>query len=264
MAALGLTLREVILRHGRHRALGPLSLEVRPGEVWGILGANGAGKSTLLAGVAGLLRPAAGSLRLSRPDGSTPRRREVGLVHQRHPEPPPLPLSVRDMVLLGRTAARGLGRRPRRDDLERVDEAARLLELEPLLNRPFATLSGGQRCKVHLARVLVQEAGLLLLDEPATGLDLAWQLRLVRLLDRLHAARPATMMVVVHDPAHLPASTTHLLLLEDGALRAAGPVEEVLAGGVLEELYGTPVEVLRRRGRIHVLPRDGGPPDAGD
>ncbi len=263
MAGLGISLEGVTLRHGRRRALGPLTLAVRPGEVWGVLGPNGAGKTTLLLGIAGLLRPAAGTLEVTRPDGIPAGRREVGLLLQRHPEPPPLPLSVRDIVLLGRTAARGVGRRPDAADLRLVERAAAVLELAPLLERPFATLSGGERCKAHLARLLCQEANLLLLDEPATGLDLAWQVRLVRLLDRLQAERPATMLVVVHDLAHLPSRTTHLLLLDGGLLHAAGPVKEVLRSGALETLYGCPVEILERHGRIHALPRDGGSPHAG-
>jgi len=254
VAAVGISVEALTLAYGRRRALGPLTLRVGPGEVWGILGPNGAGKTTLLLMLAGLLRPAAGALVLEDADGRPAGRREVGLLLQRHPEPPPLPLSVMDVILLGRTARRGLGRRPDSGDLRVARQAARALELEDLLDRPFAWLSGGQRCKVHLARLLVQDAGLLLLDEPATGLDLSWQLRLVRLLDRLQASRPATMLVVAHDLAHLPSCTTHLLLLDAGAVHAAGPLDSVLSSDALESLYGCPVEILRRHGRIHALP----------
>ncbi len=242
MAGLALALDAVTVRRGGRTVLGPVTLEVGAGQAWGVIGPNCAGKTTLLLTLAGVLRPASGRVRRVREDGARVRRTDVGLLLQHCPEPPPVPLSVLEVVLLGMVgleAPRGPGWRRR--EREAALSVLRELGMEALAHRRLDQLSGGERCKAHIARLLLQDARVLLLDEPTTSLDPAWRIRVVELLDALHAARGVTLVVAAHDLHHLPGRTTHVAVLRGGSLLAAGPRREALRPEVLSELYGRQV-----------------------
>jgi ABC-type cobalamin/Fe3+-siderophores transport system ATPase subunit len=242
-------------RSGR-RVLGPLDLDVGAGQLWGVVGPNGAGKTTLLRLLAGLDRASTGELevggrRLSpgRPRSDRPARAAVGCLLQQHAFAPDLPFSVAEVVGFGRAARAGLLDRPTAEDRRAVEEALAALGLGELRGRLYRELSGGERQKVQLARVLAQDPLLWLLDEPAAGLDLDWQERLTALVGELHRRTGGTVLMVTHRVEHLPASTGGVLLLRAGAAIAAGPPEEVLTAPTLERLYGCPMTVTVEAGR---------------
>jgi iron complex transport system ATP-binding protein len=243
-----IVLEEAVVRYGRHRALGPVSLAVERGELVGVVGPNGAGKSTLLAALAGSVPLSSG-----RRSAFLPPRRLAATLLQHHRYVPDLPLTASDVVRFGRIPHRRLGGRLGRVDRAAVDDALAALDLAPLAERPYRALSGGQQRKVQLARLLAQDAPLLLLDEPSAGLDLEWRERLVALVARLHDRHDRAVVLVTHDVDQLPASCTRVLLLEDGLLRADGPPASVLRGEVLSALYGCPIELVDRAGRWHAL-----------
>lgn len=245
-------LREIVVRRGGRNLLGPLSLAVGRGEFWGVVGPNGAGKTTLLKTLAGLLSPSEGTV-------SAPPRKGIGFLLQHHAFLPDLPFTVEDVALFGRTGRIGPGRPFRPEDRESARNALALLGLEGMRDRLYRELSGGEQKKAQLARLLVQEADLLLLDEPAAGLDLAAQEQLTLLAGDLHRRTGRTFVMVTHEIDRLPAECRRILLLKEGRSLAAGPPEETFRPELLMALYGCPMEVVSRGGRFHAFSLGGGP-----
>jgi ABC-type Mn2+/Zn2+ transport system ATPase subunit len=201
--------------------------------VTALVGPNGSGKSTLLHAVAGLLSPAAGSLQVfGRPPAEV--RRRIAYVLQAQHTPAHLPVTVREVVALGRAPVRGAVGRLRADDRAAVRDAIDRVDLGDLAGRPMSELSGGQRQRAFVAQGLAQEADLLLLDEPTAGLDVAStdQIRQVLLHER-EAGRAA--VVATHDLGEA-ARSDHVVLLA-GRVVAAGPPAEALARRHLQDAY---------------------------
>ena len=219
---------DVCVHYGPVVALAPSSLAVRRGTATALVGANGSGKSTLLGLLAGLVRPTDGTVALA------PGTRVAFVAQQQH-QHRWMPLSVEDVLRMGRFGRRGLLGRLRADDRDAIAAAARRLDVEALRKRPFGDLSGGQRQRVLVAQALASEPDLLLLDEPITGLDLPSQQRILDLIDEVTAAGAA----VVLSTHHLgEARRTDVVVLLAGCLLAAGAPEEVLQPGLLAEAFG--------------------------
>ncbi|MDA8274118.1 MAG: ATP-binding cassette domain-containing protein [Actinomycetota bacterium] len=226
-------------------------------ERWAVLGPNGSGKTTLLRVAGASLWPTRGSVtvlgaRIGTVDLRRLRRR-IAVVSASVTRALRPALGALDVVLTGRTAALETWWDTYDDD-DRA-EARRLLAdaglvVEAVEDRPFGLLSEGERQQVLLARALMGQPELLLMDEPAAGLDLAARERLVARLAAL-AADPSTppLVLVTHHLEEVPPGTTHTALLRRGRVVAAGPVEEVLVAGAVSEAFGLPVEVGRHGGR---------------
>lgn len=245
---------DVAIWYGARRALGPLNLTVRRGEFWGIVGPNGAGKTTLLHALAGLTPRVEGKLAVCGHSAcAMPRsqalRQAVGVLLQHHDYVPEAPFTVEDVVGFGRTALGTLGRRWLASDRDAVERALGVLGLTGFRTRLYRELSGGERRKVQIARLLAQESELLLMDEPVAGLDMDWQERLTCLAGALHCEHGKTVLFVTHDVANLPGCCTNVLLLNRGQTFAIGAPAEVLCPDVLSRLYGCPICVERRGDR---------------
>lgn len=226
------------LRGGR-RVLDHVSVAARAGEVLVILGPNGAGKSTLLSLLAGLEPPAGGTVRIDgEPIADLPAER---LARRRGYLPQgggiAWNLSARAVVELGRLPHRGRFGGPSAADRAAVDAALLETGTVDLADRPVGALSGGERARVLLARVLAGEPDVLLADEPLQNLDPAHQLRL---LERLRAAadRGAAVVLVCHDLALAGRVADRALVLKDGQVAAAGDATAVLTPHVLGPLFG--------------------------
>jgi ABC-type cobalamin/Fe3+-siderophores transport system ATPase subunit len=255
-------LREVTVAVRGRTLLGPLSFEVQEGAFWGVVGPNGAGKSTLLRVIAGLRTFQGGSVErlgvVQSPDAAPATfRHHIGLLFQQHDYLPDFPLTALDVVLFGRLPEKGLGRQYRQEDLAAAREALSSLGLQDLEQRLYRELSGGERQKTQLARLVAQNCRLMLLDEPTSGLDLLWQERLTQLIASIHRDSRRTVVMVTHEPHHLPACCTHVLLLKEGGVLTAGRVEEVLQAATLRELYECDLQVVAHAGRHHVFPSPG-------
>ena len=228
---------------------------VLEGERWVLLGPNGAGKTTLVQIAAASLFPSSGTVellgeRFGRTDLGELRTR-VGLSSSALTDRVPANEKAVDVVV---TAAHGvLGRWREAYDATDVDRALALLArvgLRAFAGRRFGTLSEGERKRVLLARALMTDPELLLLDEPAAGLDLGAREALLRLLTRLAADPGAPPSVLVtHHVEEVPVGTTHALLLARGRVVAAGPVDAVLTGPLLSRAFGLPLVVESRAGR---------------
>jgi iron complex transport system ATP-binding protein len=209
------------------------------GAVTALLGPNGAGKSTLLRVVAGVLRPAAGTVHFDGDDLLAMRRRararRVALVEQ--DATTELPLTGRAVAGLGRTPHEALlgGRDPSSDAV--VTQAMTDAGALPFADRELPSLSGGERQRVLLARALAQKPRLLLLDEPMNHLDIAAQLEVLALLSRL-AADGVTVLAAMHDLALAASQADHVVVLADGRVVASGPTAATLTPDLIHEVYG--------------------------
>lgn len=250
-----LDLQDVTIRRGTTTILDGLSWTVREGERWVVLGRNGAGKTTVLQVASGRMHPTSGTAdllgsRLGRVDVFELRPR-IGLASAALADRIPAGELVRDVVL---TAAYGVTGRWR-EAYEAVDEsrAADLMAafgVGRFADRRYGTLSEGERKRVQIARALMSDPELLLLDEPAAGLDLGGREELVSALAELAADRRSPALVLVtHHVEEIPPGFTHLLLLAEGRVHAAGPVDEVLTGENLSGAFGTPLQVTKADGR---------------
>ncbi len=252
------------VRLGAQQALCDLTFRLEAGRILGIIGPNGAGKTTLLRAMLGMHAPQGGELRVLGRDPAALRgvrlakfRTRVAYVPQLDFARSGVPLTVRQVVEISRAGRAGLLRPLGDADRAVVQLWLERLGLAALAQRPYGDLSGGQQRKVQLARALAQEPSLLLMDEPAANLDLAWQEALIGLIEQVADATHVTLVLVTHDVSLLPAACDRVLVLAAGQLRAFGPPAEVLTAQVLCELYGLPVEVEQRAGRFHVLARGG-------
>jgi iron complex transport system ATP-binding protein len=167
-----------------------------------------------------------------------------------------MPLTVREVVAIGRTGIAGLLRPLRREDWHVVDEWIERLGLAALAKRGFSEISGGEQRKTLIARAMVQQPELLLLDEPTANLDLGWRERIVETIDHLYASMALTVVLVCHELEVLPTSCGRVVVLEDGRLRTDGSPEDVLTTGTVAGLYGPGLSIVRSGGRFAVVPGD--------
>ncbi|WP_405444218.1 heme ABC transporter ATP-binding protein [Streptomyces avidinii] len=231
------------VRLGQREVLAGIDLTARAGEVLALVGPNGAGKSTLLGALAADLPAASGEIRIDgRPvgDWSAP---DLALRRSVLPQSAALsfPFPVEDVVRMGR--APWSGTHLAEADEEAVAVAMAATEVTDFAARPFSALSGGERARVALARVLAQRAPLLLLDEPTAALDLRHQ-ELVLRICRERAGAGDAVVVVLHDLGLAAAYADRAAVLHDGRIAADGPPAEVFEDELLSRVYRQPVEVL--------------------
>ena len=246
---------------GAKTLLDKVDWQVKEGERWVILGPNGAGKTTLLqlaaarihptSGMAGILEEILGAVDVFE------LRPRIGLSSAALANQIPEHEKVLNVVV---TAAYGVTGRWRegyeKDDERRAFALLNEWGMGPLLNRPFASLSEGERKRVQIARALMTDPELLLLDEPAAGLDLAGREDLVFRLSELARddASPA-IVLVTHHLEEVPPGFTHAMLLRDGGVVAQGPIESVLTAGNLSLTFGLPLDVSVAAGRYTATAR---------
>ena len=226
------TITDAVFRYGTRLVLDRSSLVVPTGTVTILIGPNGAGKSTLLNGIAGLVTPASGRVILGKANGRPCR---ISYVLQDTKINQSLPVTVREVVSMGRYPGKGPLRPLSRLDRRLVDEVMERTEISHLAKRHLSRLSGGERHRVLLAQGLVQDHDILLLDEPATGLDLV-STQAIRETVRDEHARGCTVVLTTHDLDEAW-EADHVVLLA-GRVVTSGPPSEVLRASHLTEAYG--------------------------
>ncbi|UGT55493.1 ABC transporter ATP-binding protein [Nocardia asteroides] len=241
-------LDEVSFRREGKKIIDGISLTVRAGEHWALLGPNGAGKSTLLGFCGAVTFPTTGTVRvLGEQFGRVELarlRRSIGHVNPRHPLRSPL--TVREVVLTGVTGTIDTPLRwsPTAAELARADAIIEAIGLGGKAGEIWPTLSQGERGRALIARALLSEPRVLLLDEPSTGLDLAAREQLLTTIDTLDRTHPEVASVLVtHHLEELPSSTTHALLIAGGRTVAAGPAAEVITTEHISTAFDHPIDV---------------------
>lgn len=229
-----LDVTHLTFRYNGRDALENITFHLHEGERVAIVGPNGAGKSTLIKVIAGVLQPTSGAVNIY---GTRPNKHVcIGYIPQRNQVDWHFPVSVADVVMMGRSAKLGPFNFPHKRDWDIVNHALETVELINLAGRQISQLSGGQQQRMFIARALAQEAELMLMDEPLTGLDAPSQEGLLDLLDRLKAEK-VTVMVATHD---LDQAATHFdrIMLLNHRLVAFGEPGIVLHTDNLLRAYG--------------------------
>lgn len=221
-------------------ALEGISFRLAAGEHVAVVGPNGAGKSTLFQVIAGVLQPSSGSITVY---GHGPRQHIcIGYLPQHVAVDLSFPVTVRDVVMMGRIGKLGFFRRARALDNTRVDQALEAVELGNLAHRQIGELSGGQRQRMFLARALAQEAELLLMDEPMTGLDATSQEDVLWALDKLRG-RSVTVLVATHD-LNFASDRFDRVALLNRRLLGMGTPAEVFTHDLLTQAYGSHTKLI--------------------
>lgn len=236
-----LDVQHVTVRYNGRTALEDIHFHVHEGERIAVVGPNGAGKSTLFKVVAGVLQPSAGEVTIF---GSRPGKHVcIAYIPQRSQVDWNFPVTVADVVMMGRSAKLGLLNWPHKKDWEHVHRALETVELSDLAARPIGQLSGGQQQRMFIARALAQEAELMLMDEPLSGLDTPSQEGLLNLLDSLRDQN-VTVMVATHDLDQAARHFDRILLLNHRLIAFDVP-QNVMQTNYLLQAYS---------GRLNIQP----------
>ncbi|HEY0605500.1 MAG TPA: ABC transporter ATP-binding protein [Herpetosiphonaceae bacterium] len=223
-----------------------MSITIPSGQITALVGPNGCGKSTLLRGLARLLNPRGGAALLDGKDiHKLPTRllaTQLGIL----PQSPVAPegLTVRELVAQGRYPHQSWFQQWSATDESAVEKALALTGMTELAERPVDALSGGQRQRAWIAMTLAQETSCILLDEPTTFLDLAHQIEVLHLLERLHQTEGRTIVMVVHDLNHATRHAQHIVAMKRGAVMASGAPADVVTPELLRTVFGVEGAVI--------------------
>jgi len=237
----------VTLGYGRRVVLSNLEFDIPDGDFLGLVGPNGAGKTTILRAILGTLKPLSGTV-------SVRQGLRFGYVPQRDSVDYGFPLRVLDVVLMGRYDRIGLGRRPTRDDRDRARQALSHVGIPHLADAQLGALSGGQKQRTLIARALVGEPDILVLDEPTNGMDLVATTQILSLVRDLHERDQLTVLMVSHALNEVANYVNRIALTMEGAFRV-GTVDQILDEKTLTSMYGIAVEVDEVHGHRIVVAR---------
>jgi iron complex transport system ATP-binding protein len=229
-------------------------LDIMPGELLAVIGKNGAGKSTFIKCMNRILEPGSGKIFLGDRELRTIKRKDIAksMAYLSQKDSYAFPVTVFDAVLSGRYPHRTVN--STREDEARVCEVLRMLELEPLALRYFNELSGGQQQQVLIARAIVQQASIFLLDEPTSDLDIKHQLEVMETILRLVREENVTAVITIHDLNLASRYADRVIMLHNGEIFAAGPANAVLNEENIALAYGVRVFVNHIEGRPHIIP----------
>lgn len=245
----GIDIRGVEKHYAGRQVLGPIDLSIERGGVTALIGPNGAGKSTMLTTIGRLLEPDSGRITVGGLDVRTAKSRDLAKVVSilRQENHFMARLTVRQLVMFGRFP-HSAGR-PTKADERAMHAAIAFLDLAGLEDRFIDELSGGQRQRAFVAMVLAQDTDYVLLDEPLTGLDMRHAASMMRQLRAAADALHKTIVLVIHDVNFASAYADRIIALAEGRLVASGTPDEIMTPEVLEEVFGTEVEVIEHSGK---------------
>jgi iron complex transport system ATP-binding protein len=241
-----LTAKNLTLAYENSTIIDGLSLTIPNGKITALVGPNGCGKSTLLRGISRLLKPRGGSVVLEGQDIWKLPTKELAKRLGILPQGPVAPegLTVHELVAQGRYPHQSWLQQWSAEDERITCEALDITTMTPFADRPVDALSGGQRQRAWIAMTLAQDSELILLDEPTTFLDLAYQIEVLDLLHDLNVERGKTMVMVLHDLNHACRYADHLMAVKGGQIAAEGKPEEVVTEALVSEVFGIDCRVI--------------------
>lgn len=253
-----LSLNRTIITYDGGINIGPLSFDALEGEMLCIVGPNGSGKSTILKAIAGHVKASSGIIKILGQDFHAgfkiplETRRRIGFLFQQHSFYNDLPFSVYDIVSFGIINSRkNWFSRPGKNRV--IDNALDIMGLQGYSDRLYKELSGGERQKVQLARLIAQQSDILLLDEPASSLDLDYKGRLLKYIGMINRDLKKTVIMVTHYIDEVPPETAKIILLKDGNILKKGYPGDIINDADLSELYSCPVAVFRKDSRVYAV-----------
>lgn len=237
--------RHLSFAYGRKPLLQDICFQVSEGEFFIIIGPNGSGKTTLLKLLADLVKRSGGVIDFLGRDLDSYKRKELArhLAYVPQAVPTEFPFRVIELVLMGRSPYLGMLGIEGRNDLDAANQALAFTDAGHLAQHKFSHLSGGERQRVFIARAICQQPRVILLDEPTASLDLAHQVRIMDLMNRLKEEKGITIIMVSHDLNLAAMYGDRLMLLKDGAIMRLGTPFAVLQAPVLEQAYGCSLAV---------------------
>ncbi|MCP4352332.1 MAG: heme ABC transporter ATP-binding protein [Desulfobacterales bacterium] len=235
-----LKIEDLSYSYGKDNVLKDISFSVQKGEFFIIIGPNGSGKTTLLKTINSIIRPMKGRIEIYGHSYRTYTRKAVAQVIAFVPQevPADFPFTVREVVLMGRTPHLGVLGLESEKDKEIAEEAMSFTHVSHIFHRKLSQLSGGERQRVFIARAVCQEPRIILLDEPTASLDLAHQVRVMDLMEKLKNEKNITVIMISHDVNLAAMYGDRLLLLRQGQIMSMGRPENVLTFETLEKAYG--------------------------
>lgn len=241
-----LSTKQLSLAYGNRRIVDGLNISVPDGKITALVGSNGSGKSTILKAMARILAPAGGCVHLDGKEIHRQPTKEVAKQLAILPQSPSSPegLTVRELVSFGRYPhQRGFGSL-NAEDRRMIDWALEATGMQSFADRSADQLSGGQRQRAWIAMALAQGTELLLLDEPTTYLDMAHQIEVMMLLEKLNREQHTTIVMVVHDLNHAARYAQHLVALKSGVVLYEGDPTEVMTSEMLRDVFGIDADVI--------------------
>lgn len=230
-----ISVRNLTVRYQGKIALRNINLDIRSHKITGVIGANGAGKSTFIKGIMGLINTESGTVEV----GGNPLekvRKNIAYVEQRSALDLSFPISVEEVVMLGMYPKLGLFHRPKQKEVDKVYEALEQVKMTEFADRQIGELSGGQLQRVFLARALVQEANVILLDEPFVGIDITSERLIIDLLKKIK--KQGKSVVIVHHDLHKVVDYFDDLIILNKDLVAYGSVRKTFTTENIEKAYG--------------------------
>ena len=244
--------------YGKRAILRGIELNLNRGKFYGILGPNGCGKSTLLKNILQILKPASGIIEINGKKASEYSLKELAALIGFVPQKTALAaaLNVNEILLAGRfcrlkSAFSGYDA----SDRDKVEQIAELLDVKKFLNRSAFELSGGEFGRVLLARALVSEPEILLLDEPTGALDMNYAIEAMRICENLTKTLNLTSVIVLHDLNLASLFCDEILMLKDGAVRYRGSASELFTPQIIKEIYGFEALIVEENGVKFILPK---------
>lgn len=248
-----LRIRDVEFSYVSTPVLKDVCMEANGSEILCVVGPNGSGKSTLLRCMDGILSPQKGSIILNEQNIKNMRRielaKEIGYIPQSAPQA--FPVNVFDVVLMGRRPH--VGWRSGEKDTEKVLEILQLLNIEDLAMRDINELSGGEKQKVFIARAIIQEPRVLLLDEPTSNLDIKHQLEVMDIIKDIVRKKDISVIIAIHDLNLASRYADRIIMMNNGKIFAAGNPLSVFTQENIKQVYGVESEIINHDGRPHII-----------
>ncbi|ODS31569.1 MAG: bacterial ABC transporter cassette [Candidatus Scalindua rubra] len=240
----------VQLGYGKKPVLTSLNFRIRKGDFFGIVGPNGAGKTTLLKAILGLLKPIKGKITF--PENGKGYKKSIGYVPQHASVDEIYPITVREMVLMGKYEKIGIFKRPKEKDYEIAKEMLKNVGIENLADKNYRELSDGQKQRTLIARAMVGEPNILLLDEPIEGMDIQGEMAIMEVIKTLHAEYSLTVILVSHELNIVANYVKTLAIIDKGTLKI-GPVNSILTENTLANVYGIGVKIANISGQKVII-----------